>query len=119
MPEETSVNELIRETWDEAKQMVRNVCHLTTISYVTWKEPLEFLHYKDGVAYIVLPRLLAMYLIREYTDTTLLNIGKELGGKDHSTVKNSIKRITGMLSSDEDLNKKIAIICMKLNLNKK
>lgn len=59
-----------------------------------------------------------MYLIREYTDTTLLDIGKEFGGRDHSTVMNSIKRITGMLSSDEDLNKNIAIICMKLNIDK-
>ena len=68
---------------------------------------------------IVLPRQLAMYLIREYTDTTLAGIGKELGGRDHSTVKNSIERITDMLSTDEDINQKIDVICMKLNLNKK
>ncbi|WP_026512014.1 chromosomal replication initiator protein DnaA [Butyrivibrio sp. LC3010] len=68
---------------------------------------------------IVLPRQLSMYLIREYTDTTLEGIGKELGNRDHSTVKSSIDKITELLSVDEDLNRHIEIICMKLNLDKR
>lgn len=99
----------------------RNVQPSAIISAVAeqYNVSVDLLKSQKRSTEIVLPRQLAMYLIREYTDTTLLNIGKELGGRDHSTVKNSIKRITGMLSSDEDLNKKIAIICMKLNLDKK
>ena len=99
----------------------RNVSPSMIISAVAeqYGVSAELLKSQKRSTEIVLPRQLAMYLIREYTDTTLLNIGKEFGGRDHSTVKNSIQKITGMLSSDEDLNKKIAIICMKLNLNKK
>lgn len=55
MTKEISVNERIRETWDEAKQIVCNACHLTNISYATWIGPLEFLRYEDGVAYILVP----------------------------------------------------------------
>ena len=55
MTAEMSINKRIRVSWDKTKQMVRNVCNLTTISYITWIEPLEFLHYKDGVVYVFVP----------------------------------------------------------------
>lgn len=99
----------------------RNVSPSAIISAVAeqFDVSVDLLKSSKRGAEAVLPRQLAMYLIREYTDTTLLAIGKELGGRDHSTVKTSIKKIAGMRSSDEDLNKKIEIICMKLNLDKK
>jgi chromosomal replication initiator protein len=99
----------------------RNIPPSVIISTVAeqYNVSVDLLKSKKRSNDIVLPRQLAMYLIREYTDTTLAGIGKELGGRDHSTVKNSIERITDMLSTDEDVNQKIDVICMKLNLNKK
>ena len=41
---------------------------------------------KKRVRQIVLPRQIAMYLSRELTSTSLPKIGKEFGGKDHTTV---------------------------------
>ena len=41
---------------------------------------------------IVLPRQVAMYLMRAETDVSLLRIGAELGGRDHSTVLHSRRR---------------------------
>jgi chromosomal replication initiator protein len=99
----------------------RNIPPSVIISTVAeqYNVSVDLLKSKKRSNDIVLPRQLAMYLIREYTDTTLAGIGKELGGRDHSTVKNSIERITDMLSTDENINQSIDVICMKLNLNKR
>jgi chromosomal replication initiator protein len=41
----------------------------------------------------VLPRQVAMYLSRKLTSASLLEIGDKFGGKDHSTVLHSIKKV--------------------------
>jgi len=41
----------------------------------------------------VLPRQVAMYLCRKLTNASLLEIGDKFGGKDHSTVLHSVKKI--------------------------
>lgn len=52
---------------------------------------------------IVLARQVAMYLAREMTDNSLPKIGKEFGGRDHSTVLHAYNKIKNMLSQDESL----------------
>src|SRR5437879_13883472 len=49
---------------------------------------------------IVVPRQIAMYLIREETDISLLRIGAELGGRDHSTVLHACGEIARELSDN-------------------
>jgi len=41
----------------------------------------------------VIPRQIAMYLSRKLTNASLLEIGEKFGGKDHSTVLHSIKKV--------------------------
>lgn len=43
-------------------------------------------------AEIVFPRQIAMYLIRNMTETSLKAVGVILGGKDHSTIKHGIEK---------------------------
>src|SRR5690625_2113547 len=56
---------------------------------------------------IVLPRQIAMYLSRELTDSSLPNIGKEFGGRDHTTVLHAHDKISKMIKEDTLLNKEI------------
>ena len=42
---------------------------------------------------IVMPRQIAMFLMRAETDVSLLRIGDELGGRDHSTVLHACDKI--------------------------
>ncbi len=52
---------------------------------------------------IVLPRQLAMFLSRKYTNLSLPEIGRAFGGKDHTTVLHSYKKIEQNLESNQDL----------------
>ncbi len=42
---------------------------------------------------IVTPRFISMYIIRQLTDMTTTDIGKQFGDRDHSTVVNAINKI--------------------------
>src|SRR3990172_5847733 len=52
----------------------------------------------------VLPRQVAMYLSRKFTDASLLEIGDKFGGKDHSTVLHSIKKVEEKMAKDKSFH---------------
>ena len=70
---------------------------------------------KKRVKQIVFPRQIAMYLIRNMTETSLKAVGVILGGKDHSTIKHGIEKIENELQADETLSNTINIIKKKIN----
>jgi chromosomal replication initiator protein len=52
---------------------------------------------------IVYPRQVAMYLSRELTDSSLPKIGKEFGGRDHTTVIHATSKIARMIKEDRSV----------------
>ncbi|MBS1882901.1 MAG: chromosomal replication initiator protein DnaA [Actinobacteria bacterium] len=52
-------------------------------------------------------RQVAIYLTREMTDLSLPQIGRLYGGRDHSTVLNSLRRVEASLGEDEVLTRKV------------
>lgn len=63
----------------------------------------------------VLPRQIVMYLCRELTETSYVNIGKLLGKKDHTTIIHGVNKITSEIKENEDLKNKVDIITKKIN----
>lgn len=49
------------------------------------------------------PRMIAMYLARELTARSLPDIGRQFGGRDHTTCLNAIRRIGDLIKSDPQL----------------
>lgn len=49
---------------------------------------------------IVVPRQIAMYLIKRFLDKSLVEIGKAFGGKDHTTVINSLDKVEILQNKD-------------------
>jgi chromosomal replication initiator protein len=56
---------------------------------------------------VAMPRQVAMYLCKALTQASLPEIGKSFGGKHHSTVIHSIKKVEELRKTDGDFNKLI------------
>jgi chromosomal replication initiator protein len=63
---------------------------------------------------IVVPRQVAMYLLREETESSLVDIGQLLGGRDHTTVMYGYEKITEELGTDTRLRQEVNTIREKL-----
>jgi chromosomal replication initiator protein len=60
---------------------------------------------KDNSRQIVYPRQIAMYLAKQMTDASLPEIGRQFGGKHHTTVLHSVDKIEGARKTDKDLSR--------------
>ena len=63
----------------------------------------------------VLPRQIVMYLCRQLTDVSYINVGKILGKKDHTTIIHGDKKITEDIKTNEELKNNIETIIKKIN----
>lgn len=68
---------------------------------------VEEINGRKRVQTIVRPRQVAMYLSREITSESFPKIGKEFGGKDHTTVIYAHDKIDKLLETDFELKNKI------------
>ncbi len=59
---------------------------------------------------IVVPRQMAMYLLREETGLSLSEIGQELGGRDHTTVLHGCDKVSSQIEEDEQLRRQLLSI---------
>lgn len=55
----------------------------------------------------VVPRQISMYLCRKLTNSSLIEIGEKFGGKDHSTVLHSIKKVEEKILKDSSFKEMI------------
>jgi len=62
---------------------------------------------KNNSRQIVVPRQIAMYLAKQLTEASLPEIGRQFGGKHHTTVMHSIGKIDEQRRADKDLNRTI------------
>ena len=60
---------------------------------------------KNNSRAIVYPRQIAMYLSKHLTEASLPEIGRQFGGKHHTTVLHSVEKIEEARKTDKDLNR--------------
>jgi chromosomal replication initiator protein len=65
---------------------------------------LSELKSKNNSKSVAMPRQIAMYLCKALTNASLPEIGKSFGGKHHSTVIHSIRKVEVMRQRDGDFN---------------
>src|ERR1051325_1228726 len=70
---------------------------------------------KNNSRAIVYPRQIAMYLAKQMTEASLPEIGRQFGGKHHTTVMHSIDKIEDQRQGDKDLNRLLNKLTETLN----
>ncbi|HZU67426.1 MAG TPA: chromosomal replication initiator protein DnaA [Ktedonobacteraceae bacterium] len=90
----------VRLTSKQIAQAVAEYYHIT----------LEDMCGKQRDKHIVMPRQVAMYLIRQETQASLLEIGQLFGGRDHSTVLHACEKIERALNIHPTLRREIVAI---------
>ncbi|MFQ5673351.1 MAG: chromosomal replication initiator protein DnaA [Nitrospinales bacterium] len=63
---------------------------------------------------ISIPRQIAMFICREHTKVSLPEIGRKFGGKDHTTVIFSHKKIKNIISENNELSRSIEKIMQNI-----
>jgi chromosomal replication initiator protein len=71
---------------------------------------------KNNSRVIVFPRQIAMYLAKHLTDASLPEIGRQFGGKHHTTVLHSVDKIEEVRKTDKDLNRVLNKLTENLGL---
>ena len=79
-----------------------------------WNVQLEGLTSKRRTRDIMVPRQVAMFLIKEILDEPLVQIGRLFGGRDHSTVIHSIRRVQAEMHDDDAFALRVNRIRQKL-----
>ena len=59
---------------------------------------------------VVRPRQIAMYLAKSLTSRSLPEIGRRFGGRDHTTVLHSVRKVEQMMKDDGDLCQEIELL---------
>jgi chromosomal replication initiator protein len=70
---------------------------------------------KNNSRSVVVPRQIAMFLAKQMTEASLPEIGRQFGGKHHTTVMHSISKIDEMKRTDKDLNRTLTKLTETLN----
>jgi chromosomal replication initiator protein len=101
-------------TLDMARQVLKPILHngerRVTIDAVMRAVAERFdlqpsqLKQKTNAHEISRPRQIAMYLVKELTSASLPEIGRHFGGKHHTTVLHSVRKVDEMRQTDPDLN---------------
>ncbi len=63
---------------------------------------------------LVVPRQIAMFLMREQLKSSFPNIGQEIGGRDHTTAMHACLKISDLITSDEKMKNDLAVLRQKL-----
>jgi len=100
-----------------AQQVLRNIIATQekriTIDLIQKKVGEQFglreqdLKMRSNSKAIAFPRQIAMYIVKQLTSASLPEIGRQFGGKHHTTVLHSIHKIDALRRSDKDLNRTI------------
>lgn len=90
------------------EEVIRAVCE-------SYHIPPEKLAGRSRSKDVVLPRQVAMYLLREDINASLPQIGAALGGRDHTTVMYACDKIAEKMEKDENLRQQIIRIREKVS----
>jgi chromosomal replication initiator protein len=106
--------EVLSDLYPGARPPRRSVSDIQQATCDAFGLALDELLSQSRSARVAWPRQVAMYLARELTDATLPAIGREFGGRNHTTVMHAHRRATERISADPDAFDVVAGITRRL-----
>jgi len=97
---------------DERRVSIENILRVVCQEFKLSPSQLRSKTNSHAVAY---PRQVAMYLAKELTPASLPQIGKEFGGKHHTTALHAIRKITELRKTNKDIDRIIHKLIGELN----
>src|SRR5207245_11044879 len=85
------------------EQIIDGVCHYYNV------DP-ERLRGKQRDREIAWPRQVAMYVMREETSSSLLQIGNALGGRDHTTIIHGCEKVHNEMTNNDHIRHEITTL---------
>lgn len=79
---------------------------------------IERIRGKQREREVVWPRQVAMYLMRQETSASLLQIGTELGGRDHTTIMHGWDKVQAEMTSNDRVRHEVAAVLESLHRGK-
>jgi chromosomal replication initiator protein len=111
---------------DLAKEVLKNIVKEiqsdVSVDYIQktvadyFKVELEAMKGKVKKREIVIPRQVAMYFCKRYTQLTLALIGENFGGRDHSTVIHALESVEDMMKTDANFKNSVDELTKKLKM---
>jgi len=98
--------EVLAELWGTEEKVVtidqiqRKVSEFFGVKFSDFKA-------KNRTRAVAFPRQIAMYLARQLTHSSLAEIGRAFGGKDHTTVLHAVDKLQKLLEEDPKLRKTV------------
>ena len=97
--------EAMRNIIDEEQPKVVTLDRITRCVAEHYKLTVEEIKSKNNSRQIAVPRQVAMYLCKRLTKHSFPEIGREFGGKHHTTVMHSVEKIDGLIDEDKNFHR--------------
>lgn len=98
---------------DVMKNIIKEIQTDVSVDYIqktvaeAFQVNVELLKQKVKKREIVIPRQVAMYFCKRFTQLTLALIGQNFGGRDHSTVIHALESVEDLMKADVNFKNKV------------
>jgi len=103
---ERTLSDLVRQR-DARRVRIEDILRIVSRHY---KVPRNDLLSSRRSRDVVRPRQIAMYLAKSLTSRSLPEIGRRFGGRDHTTVLHSVRKVEQMIKDDGELAQEIELL---------
>jgi chromosomal replication initiator protein len=103
---ERTLADLVRQR-DSRRVRIEDILRIVSRHY---KVPRNDLLSSRRSRDVVRPRQIAMYLAKALTSRSLPEIGRRFGGRDHTTVLHSVRKVEQMIKDDAELGQEIELL---------
>jgi chromosomal replication initiator protein len=91
--------------------------HIQKLVCDHFEMPVDLLKSKTRKRHIVQARQISMYFAKNLTRSSLANIGKHFGGRDHSTVIHACQTVLDLMQTDHRFKNKVIELEKLINVN--